>query len=139
MYDTQTDFNHDEDQRLNGIGDQTRNLDDLQRAVDAWIQAHGGYWDRFQILARLTEELGEVAAALQRLEGLRPRRAEVDLAGEVGDLLFTLLAFANVNDLRLDDCLAQALRKYQIRDGEAWRIKTGAPTPEPTPTSPAIS
>jgi NTP pyrophosphatase (non-canonical NTP hydrolase) len=110
-----------------------------QQTVDAWIQAHGGYWDRFQILARLTEELGEVAAALQRQAGLRPRQTAVDLASEVGDLLFTLIAFANVNDLRLEDCLAQVLRKYQLRDSEAWRIKTGAPTPEPVPTSPAIS
>lgn len=120
------------------MGQSPGTLDELQQVVDAWIRAHGGYWDRFQILARLTEELGEVAAALQRLEGLRPRRVEVDLAGEVGDLLFTLLAFANVNDLRLDDCLAQALRKYQIRDGDAWRTQTGVPAPT-TPTQPTTN
>lgn len=123
---------------MSGLDEQPRDLDDWQRVVDAWIRAHGGYWERFQILARLTEELGEVAAALQRLEGLRPRPSDVDLAGEVGDLLFTLIAFANVNDLRLDDCLAQALRKYQIRDGDAWRTQTGAPVPT-TPTQPTTN
>lgn len=98
-------------------------LDDMQSEVDAWINEHGGYWDKFQILARLTEELGEIASALQRNEGLRPRKTEVDLGSEVGDLLFTLAAFANVNDLRLSTCLEQVMEKYQVRDSLAWKKK----------------
>lgn len=96
-------------------------LDEMQAHVDAWIRDHGGYWDRCQILARLTEELGEVAGALQRAEGLRPRKTEVDLASEAGDLLFTLAAFANANDLSLETCLASVLDKYTNRDGQAWQ------------------
>ncbi len=102
-------------------------LDDLQQVLDTWIQAHGGYWERFQILARLTEDLGEVAAALQRLEGLRPHPSEADLAGEVGDLLFTLIAFANVSGLRLETCLMRVLDKYKIRDSQAWRQQLQSP------------
>ena len=97
------------------------NLDQLQQTVDAWITEHGGYWDKFQILARLAEELGEISSATQRIEGLRPRKTEVDLAGEVGDLLFTLAAFANVNGIRLDDALNKVMDKYQIRDSAAWK------------------
>ena len=97
------------------------NLDEMQKLVDGWITEHGGYWDKFQILARLTEELGEMASALQRIEGLRPRKTEVDLGSEVGDLLFTLAAFANVNDLKLSECLGQVMEKYQIRDSQAWK------------------
>lgn len=41
-------------------------------------------------MARLTEETGEIASALQRQEGLRPRKEQVNLGDEVGDLLFTL-------------------------------------------------
>ena len=96
-------------------------LDNLQRDVDRWIQEHGGYWEKFQIMARLTEETGEIASALQRQEGLRPRKASVDLGGEVGDLLFTLAAFANVNELNLARCLDQVMDKYQIRDSQAWK------------------
>ena len=96
-------------------------LNDLQVTVDDWIVEHGGYWDRFQILARLTEELGEMASALQRKEGLRPRKTDVDLGSEVGDLLFTLAAFANVNDLQLSKCLEQVMQKYQVRDSKAWK------------------
>lgn len=96
-------------------------LDELQTAVDRWITEHGGYWDKFQILARLTEEVGEVSSALQRVEGLRPRKTEVDLGDEVGDLLFTLAVFANVNEIRLSDCLAQVMEKYRTRDSQAWK------------------
>ena len=96
-------------------------LDDLQATVDDWIVEHGGYWDRFQILARLTEELGEMASALQRKEGLRPRKTDVDLGSEVGDLLFTLAAFANVNSLSLSECMGKVMEKYQIRDSRAWK------------------
>ena len=97
-------------------------LSELQANVDRWIRdTTGGYWDRFQILARLTEELGEVAAALQRQEGLRPRESDAELAQEVGDVLFTLAAFANVNDIRLDEAVSAVFEKYTARDAEAWR------------------
>ena len=92
-----------------------------QARVDSWICAHGGYWGKFEILARMTEELGEVASALQRLEGLRPRKSDVDLAGEVGDLLFTLMAFANANGIDLASALEGVMQKYQARDSQAWQ------------------
>ena len=96
-------------------------LDELQSGVDDWIQEHGGYWDKFEILARLTEELGEVASSLQRVEGLRPRKSEVDLEGEVGDLIFTLAAFANVNGIKLSESIDKVIKKYQVRDSQAWK------------------
>ncbi|MBV8063341.1 MAG: hypothetical protein JOY51_07075 [Nevskia sp.] len=92
-------------------------LAEAQALVDRWIRAHGGYWDEFVTLARLTEELGEVAAALQRLRGYRPVRRDTDLALEVGDLLFILLSFANTQGLDAAACLEQVLEKYDQRDG----------------------
>ncbi|MCP4542418.1 MAG: hypothetical protein GY832_35290 [Chloroflexi bacterium] len=100
------------------------NLTDLQTTVDQWIRQNGDYWDQFQILARLTEELGEIAAALQRQEGLRPRKTQVDLEGEVGDLLFTLAAFANVTGIDLDRSIAKTFEKYDLRDSKAWQEAT---------------
>ena len=96
-------------------------LDQVQENVDEFVTAHGGYWDEFQILARLTEELGEVASALQRNAGLRPRKVEVDLEGEVGDLLFTIAAFANKTGIRLDEAMVKVMAKYQERDSKAWQ------------------
>ena len=70
------------------------NLDALQEIVDQWIQGHGRYWNKFEILARLTEDLGEIATTLQHTEGLRTGRDELNLADEIGDLLFTLAFLA---------------------------------------------
>jgi NTP pyrophosphatase (non-canonical NTP hydrolase) len=47
----------------------------------------------------------------------------VDLAGEVGDLLFTLAAVANANGLDLDACLRKTFDKYDARDGAAWKAQ----------------
>ncbi len=96
-------------------------LSTLQRRVDKWIREHGGYWDRFQILARLTEEVGEVAAVLQRQEGLRPRPVETDLEDELGDLLFTLAVLANASNVDLGRAAGRVLDKYQARDAAAWK------------------
>ena len=96
-------------------------LPELQRAVDLWIKDHGGYWHPFQILARLTEELGEVAGALQRESGLRPRKSDAALSDELGDVLFTLTALANSRGLDLQASLEHALAKYTSRDSEDWK------------------
>jgi NTP pyrophosphatase (non-canonical NTP hydrolase) len=96
------------------------NFETLQEIVDQWIRGHGHYWEKFEILARLTEDLGEVAATLQHAEGLRSGRENHALADEIGDLLFTLAAFANVNGLRLGDCVNGVMEKYRTRDSTEW-------------------
>jgi NTP pyrophosphatase (non-canonical NTP hydrolase) len=96
------------------------NFETLQEVVDQWIRGHGRYWDKFEILARLTEDLGEVASTLQHTEGLRSGRDNLGLADEIGDLLFTLAAFANVNGLRLGDCVNGVMEKYQTSDSTEW-------------------
>jgi NTP pyrophosphatase (non-canonical NTP hydrolase) len=96
------------------------NLDALQEIVDQWIQGHGRYWNKFEMLARLTEDLGQVATTLQHAEGLRTGEDQSNLAEEIGDLLFTLAAFANVNGLRLGDCVDGVLEKYQTKDSAEW-------------------
>jgi len=96
------------------------NFSTFQEVVDQWIQGHGRYWDKFEILARLTEDLGEVASTLQHAEGLRSGRDNLKLPDEIGDLLFTLAAFANVNGLRLEDCVNGVLEKYRTSDSTEW-------------------
>ena len=103
-------------------------LRDLQNQIDGWIKEHGGYWSEFQILARLTEELGEVASELQREHGLRPKTQQTDVPGEVGDLLFTLIAFCNKKGIDLESELKRVLQKYKIRDAKAWKEKVDLPS-----------
>ena len=93
----------------------------MQETIDGWIREHGGYWDDLAILARMTEELGEVASALQRAKGLRPRLEETDLPGEVGDLLFILVCFANRMGIDLEEEIGRVIEKYTARDGDAWK------------------
>jgi NTP pyrophosphatase (non-canonical NTP hydrolase) len=93
------------------------NLKQLQQEVDRWIQERGGYWNRFEILAHLTEELGEVAAALQDHAGLRPRAKDTNLPEELGDMLFTLAALANACEVDLEGAVTDVLQKYRQRDG----------------------
>jgi len=96
------------------------NFETLQEVVDQWTRGHGPAWDKFETLARLTEDLGQVAATLQHAEGLRSGTANTELSDEIGDLLFTLAAFANVNGLRLGDCVSGVLEKYRTRDSAEW-------------------
>lgn len=98
----------------------------LQAEVDAWIHAHGGYWDEWANLARLCEETGEVAAAFQRLRGWRPRAAEADLTGELGDVLWVLLVIANQQGIDLTQAFAEVHAKVTQRDGADWQAWSGA-------------
>lgn len=105
-------------------GEATRPAHDLaalQAVVDHWIRAHGGYWDEWANLARLTEETGEVAAAFQRLRGFRPRPTEADLGAELGDVLWVLLVIANQQGLDLAAEFDRTLARVTARDGAAWQ------------------
>ncbi len=96
---------------------------EAQAAVDAWIRAHGGYWEPLAQLARLTEEVGEVARELNHLYGpkqKKPTEAERALADELGDLLYIVIATANSVGVDLDAALRASLDKYTARDATRY-------------------
>lgn len=96
---------------------------DVQARVDAWIQANGGYWPPLSLLARLTEETGEVAREYNHHFGHKPKKAsegEADLAIELADVLFILVCMANERGIDLEAALDQVLTKYRIRDAGRW-------------------
>ncbi|MFP4624655.1 MAG: nucleotide pyrophosphohydrolase, partial [Gemmatimonadota bacterium] len=99
-------------------------LSDAQAAVDAWISRfEEGYWPPLANLARLTEEVGELARELNHRYGPKPRKpeeGESDLATEIGDVLFVLVALANEQGIDLEDAFQRVLDKYQARDSERW-------------------
>jgi NTP pyrophosphatase (non-canonical NTP hydrolase) len=96
-----------------------------QQAVDAWIaQFPEGYWPPLANLARLVEEVGELARDLNHRYGHKPRRADEpaqELALEIADVLFVLIALANEQGIDLEDALRRTLRKYEDRDANRWR------------------
>jgi NTP pyrophosphatase (non-canonical NTP hydrolase) len=91
-----------------------------QAAVDDVIRRFPeGYWPPLANLARLTEEVGELARALNLAVGPKRRKASdeaSDTAQEMGDVLFTLCVLANQLSVNLDDAMARTLAKVQARD-----------------------
>ena len=104
-------------------------LEEMQRRVDAWImQFEEGYWPPLSNLARLTEEVGELARLMNHRFGHKPKKPgedEQDMALELADILFVLLVIANEQKIDLDEALERTLEKYRVRDGERWTRKQG--------------
>jgi NTP pyrophosphatase (non-canonical NTP hydrolase) len=79
-------------------------------------------------LARLTEEVGELARLLNHRYGpktKKPDEVEQDLALELADVLFVLIVLANEQQVDLQDALERTLEKYRLRDSERWQRKGG--------------
>jgi NTP pyrophosphatase (non-canonical NTP hydrolase) len=99
-------------------------LRDAQARVDAWISRfEEGYWPPLSNLARLIEEVGELAREMNHRFGHKPKKAdepEQDLAIELADVLFVLLVIANEQGIDLDDALGRVLEKYRTRDAARW-------------------
>ncbi|MCH7532055.1 MAG: nucleotide pyrophosphohydrolase [Gemmatimonadetes bacterium] len=99
-------------------------LKDAQERVDAWISRFDeGYWPPLTNLARLIEEVGELAREMNHRFGHKTKKTEEpqqDLALELADVLFVLLVIANEQGIDLDEALEQVLEKYRTRDSERW-------------------
>jgi NTP pyrophosphatase (non-canonical NTP hydrolase) len=102
-------------------------LKKAQQDVDAWISRfEEGYWPPLANLARLVEEVGELAREINHRFGTKPKRADEpdqDLALELADILFVLICIANEQGIDLDAALEQVLAKYRARDGDRWTPK----------------
>lgn len=99
-------------------------LREAQGRVHEWIaQFEEGYWPPMHNLARLVEEVGELARELNHLYGSKPKRPDEpdqDLAMELADVLFVLLVIANEQKIDLDQALTRVLEKYRARDSDRW-------------------
>jgi NTP pyrophosphatase (non-canonical NTP hydrolase) len=96
------------------------NLQDAQKAVDAWIQEHGvRYFDELTNMAQLTEEVGEVARIIARRYGEQSEKEsdkQKDLGEELADVVFVVLCLANQTDIDLDEAFAKKLQLKSQRD-----------------------
>jgi NTP pyrophosphatase (non-canonical NTP hydrolase) len=99
-------------------------ISDAQQAVDAYVsQFKEGYWPPLSNLARLTEEVGELARELNHRYGHKPKKPgepEQDIGEELADILFVLIAIANQQKIDLEGSFAAVLDKYQVRDRDRW-------------------
>ncbi len=93
-------------------------LQDAQLAVDASIVALGGYWAPLANLARLFEECGELARAVNQGYGpkvIKTGETPAALAHELGDALYVLLVLANSLTVDAEEALRAALDKVARR------------------------
>ena len=99
-------------------------ISEAQRAVDAYIgQFAEGYWPPLTNLARLVEEVGELARELNHRFGHKTKKddePEQDLALELADILFVLIAIANQQKIDLEEAFRRVLDKYDTRDANRW-------------------
>lgn len=100
-------------------------LRDIQREVDAYIAPLAdGYWHPLANLARLAEEVGELARELNDRYGPKAKKPEEEagsLALELADIVFVVTCLANQLGVDLDDAFHEAMEKYRTRDAGRWR------------------
>lgn len=91
-----------------------------QKELDKWFRKNNWkYWSQLSILARLMEETGEFARLINHLYGEKPKRdneKKQELEEEIGDIIYTLICFANSNKIDLDRAIRKSFDKVIKRD-----------------------
>jgi NTP pyrophosphatase (non-canonical NTP hydrolase) len=101
-----------------------RTLKDLQQEVHAYIsQFKEGYFSPLAMLARMSEEVGELAREVNHQFGPKPKKpteAENSIELELGDILFITICFANSLGIDLTEAHDKVMHKFQTRDADRW-------------------
>ncbi len=106
-----------------------------QQTVDDWIRTIGvRYFSPLTNMAVLTEEVGEVARVMARRYGDQSAKPgdSADLADELADVLWVVMAIANQTGVDLTDALARNIAKKTVRDATRHRDNPKLSTPEQT-------
>ncbi|WP_374723754.1 nucleotide pyrophosphohydrolase [Calidifontibacillus erzurumensis] len=102
-------------------------MEEMQKEVDKYIsQFKEGYFSPLAMLARMTEELGELAREINHFYGEKPKKAdekEKTIEEELGDLLFVLICFANSLNISLEESFQLVMEKFRTRDKDRWTKK----------------
>jgi NTP pyrophosphatase (non-canonical NTP hydrolase) len=94
-------------------------LSKYQDHIDKVSKGQGGYWHPLSILARITEEVGEVARLLNHIYGDKPKKkteAEQELGEEIADVMYALICLANREKIDLDTAMQKVIQKAESRD-----------------------
>ncbi|MFS0672657.1 nucleotide pyrophosphohydrolase [Ornithinibacillus sp. 179-J 7C1 HS] len=100
---------------------------EMQERVDNFIsQFKEGYFSPLALMARLTEETGELAREVNHYYGEKPKKKEEKentVEDELGDILFVIACMANSLNIDLSDSFNRAMTKIEIRDKDRWTKK----------------
>ncbi len=102
-------------------------LSDIQKQIDDMLQDYEKpYWEPLSNVARLVEEVGEVARIVNHKYGDKPKKpseTEDDLEDELADVLWTVICLANQEGVDLDKGMQRAIDKLLIRDKDRFKKK----------------
>ncbi|WP_249594749.1 nucleotide pyrophosphohydrolase [Peribacillus frigoritolerans] len=104
-----------------------KTIQQMQAEVDQYIgQFKEGYFSPLAMLARMSEELGELAREVNHYHGEKPKKATEDentIEAELGDMLFVLICFANSLGIDLQNSHDLVMEKFTTRDKDRWTRK----------------
>ncbi|MCK2003227.1 nucleotide pyrophosphohydrolase [[Brevibacterium] frigoritolerans] len=104
-----------------------KTIQQMQAEVDQYIgQFKEGYFSPLAMLARMSEELGELAREVNHYHGEKPKKAteeENTIEAELGDMLFVLICFANSLGIDLQNSHDLVMEKFTTRDKDRWTRK----------------
>ncbi|WP_067837468.1 nucleotide pyrophosphohydrolase [Amphibacillus sediminis] len=99
----------------------------MQKRVNDYIsQFKEGYFSPLAMMARFTEEVGELAREVNHSFGEKPKKSSEEansIENELGDILFVALSFANSLNIDVSEAFDQAMTKIETRDKERWTKK----------------
>nr|WP_093044697.1 nucleotide pyrophosphohydrolase [Thalassobacillus cyri] len=107
-----------------GVLSDTLTTKQMQERVDRYIsQFKEGYFSPLSMMARMSEEVGELAREVNHFYGEKPKKSseeEKSLEEEFGDVVFVLTSFANSLDIDLSEAFDRSMSKIETRDKNRW-------------------
>jgi NTP pyrophosphatase (non-canonical NTP hydrolase) len=106
------------------MSDPNKSMKDMQKEVDQFIgQFKEGYFSPLAMLARMSEEVGELAREVNHYYGEKPKKSSEEtksMEQEMGDILFVLICFANSLHIDLEEAFDLVMNKFENRDKDRW-------------------
>src|SRR2546428_10417249 len=101
-------------------------LGDVQQEIDQLIKEEwqSNYWSPLSSLARLTEEVGELAREINHAYGEKPKKAneeQGDIAAELGDIVYIVASLANSLDIDIVTAFEGVMANYRQRESQRWK------------------
>ena len=100
---------------------------EIQKEIDDLMQQFTvPYWKPHEILARITEEVGELAREINHVFGPKKKKSteeNKEIADEMMDIIFSLTCLANSQGVDLDEAFERMMKKYKERDKDRWEKK----------------
>ncbi|MGX7023897.1 nucleotide pyrophosphohydrolase [Vagococcus hydrophili] len=109
------------------MGNNPQTLKEMQREIDDYInQFKSGYFSPLSQMARLTEEVGELAREINHTYGEKQKKATElpnSVKEELGDVLIATIIMANSFDIDLEETFKENMVKFNQRDKHRFERK----------------